>query len=245
MTSLWVVGLSLPASPPTSSVMEAAPAAPLLPPLLLRLRRLRAARRASSGAALVASVTEVTAVSRLLSWGFSKNAPPSCSLCVHSWQARARKCQSRARSALAVLPDFSGLLHTRPCGFVAPRKRPWGPPGFQPTADLPRRNATAVHPTFPTGALPFEVFPSPVAVVLSPEPLPPRCWLGDHRSARFAPTSGLYSTAESVAPRQCCHRRLARYSLGLSHDFRLSPRLPDLTPWPCPPPRRWAAWSPK
>lgn len=45
--------------------------------------------------------------------------------------------------------------------------------------------------------------------------LPPRCWLSDHRSDRIAPTSGLSSTEESVAPRRCCHQRLARYSLGL------------------------------
>jgi hypothetical protein len=118
-TSLWVVGLSLSVSPPTSVVMEAASAAPLLPPLSLRLRRLRAAKRASSGAALVASATEVTAVSRLLSWGFSKIASPSCSSCVHSWQARVRVAKPKrvplvpflTTSAVYSTQGLAGLLH--------------------------------------------------------------------------------------------------------------------------------------
>lgn len=39
------------------------------------------------------------------------------------------------RSALAVPPSFDGLLHTSLSRFVAPCRRPWGSPGFEPTCN--------------------------------------------------------------------------------------------------------------
>jgi len=76
----------------------------------------------------------------------SKNAPPSTpAVCVHSRLPGARELpHSRARSALAVPPGSSGLLRTRPCRFVAPCSRPWGPPGFEPTVDY-RRSTDPPH----------------------------------------------------------------------------------------------------
>jgi hypothetical protein len=76
-------------------------------------------------------------------------------------------CQLQTWSVLVVLPDFDGLLHTRPCGFVAPRFRPWGSPGFQPTD-----NVTAEQLTFLQVLTPFEAFPFPVVDSLSPGPAP-------------------------------------------------------------------------
>jgi hypothetical protein len=48
--------------------------------------------------------------------------------------AKLRTC-----SALAVLPDFGGLLHAAPCRFVAPCIRPWGSPRFQLAPLVARR----------------------------------------------------------------------------------------------------------
>jgi hypothetical protein len=50
------------------------------------------------------------------------------------------------RSALAVPPDYGGLLRSRPCGFVAPRCRSWGSLRFAgpPCDGSPPRSA---HPS--------------------------------------------------------------------------------------------------
>jgi hypothetical protein len=63
-------------------------------------------------------------------------------------------CQIQTRSALAVPPDFSGLLHAAPCRFVAPYNRPWGSPCFQ------RRQIRRFANAFPSGVAPYEAFPS-------------------------------------------------------------------------------------
>jgi hypothetical protein len=83
-------------------------------------------------------------VSGLLSWG-SSIAPPSTqpSLRRHppgpSPRLRLGTARSRACSALAVPPGFSGFLRSEQIrrsarstvrGFVAPRSRPWGSPSF-------------------------------------------------------------------------------------------------------------------
>jgi hypothetical protein len=66
----------------------------------------------------------------------SKTAPPSYSPCASTpGEPGPENATSRARSVLAVPPGFDGLLRTRSRGFVAPRSRPWGPPGFEPMAD--------------------------------------------------------------------------------------------------------------
>jgi hypothetical protein len=44
---------------------------------------------------------------------------------------RPEVAKLRTRSALAVLPDYGGLLRSTPCRFVAPCIRPWGSPSFR------------------------------------------------------------------------------------------------------------------
>jgi hypothetical protein len=81
-------------------------------------------------------------------------------------------------------------------------------------------------PPFPSGARPFEVFPSTTAPVTSPRPV--SLSLFQLASFPFArrkrralvpsacqPTSGLCSAAESVAVRRRCRQHTARYSHGL------------------------------
>jgi len=146
-------------------------------------------------------------------------------------------CQLQTWSVLVVLPDFDGLLHTRPCGFVAPRYRPWGSPGFQPTG-----NVTAAQLTFPAGADTLRSFPLPGSGFPVSRARPSRRWLHIHRSVCFAPTSGVCSTGKSVAHMWCCHLMLARCSLGLVYDFRLSPDRSRISPdSACTSPKRRAA----
>jgi len=73
---------------------------------------------------------------------FLKDRPSTgCTVRVHSRFPEVRGCHTRTRSALVVPPDLGGFLRARLCGFVAPRSRSWGSPGFVPTAGSRR------HPT--------------------------------------------------------------------------------------------------
>jgi hypothetical protein len=76
---------------------------------------------------------------------------------------RPRPATVEARSVLVVPPDYDGFLCARPCGFVAPRSRPWGLPCF--------RGACRSRVPFPDGIRPFEAFPSPAASVATLFPL--------------------------------------------------------------------------
>jgi hypothetical protein len=162
----------------------------------------------------------VTAASRLPLLVSSKIAPPSTStLCVHSRLPGARQLpHCRARSALAVSHDSDGLLHTELCGFVAPRYRPWGSPGFKPTADV-----SASRPTLLRGEVhPSKLFPLwqprlPVTRALSPP----------------AVGSAFTEVMTSPQPQGFLRHRVrcsppmlpptsARCSLGLLFDFQLS-----------------------
>lgn len=136
----------------------------------------------------------------------------------------------RSCSARAVLPDFSGLLHSVPCRFVAPCSRL----GF---ARLPVRSTVlpkevsfprlshwrhtlqsislqrSLSPVTPDESG-FTKVPYPLAVVpcLVPSvPVLPR-----FPSVRpGSSTSRLCSTLKSVAVRGCCHLQAARCSHGL------------------------------
>jgi len=58
---------------------------------------------------------------------------------------RQRAAKLSARSALAVPPDFGGLLRIVPCEDVALHNRPWGSPCFRSAAEAtrhPRRRST-------------------------------------------------------------------------------------------------------
>jgi hypothetical protein len=113
--------------------------------------------------------------SGLLSWG-SSIAPPSTqpSLRRHppgpSPRLRLGTARSRACSALAVPPGFSGFLRSEQIrrsarstvrGFVAPRSRPWGSPSFglPGSASQPNRRPEGRGPEGPGES-------SPVAVTL-------------------------------------------------------------------------------
>lgn len=95
-----------------------------------------------------------------------------------------------ARSALAVPPSFDGLLHTGLSRSIAPCKRPWGSPGFEPTTDT--RSAT--KPTLLTGVMPFGAFPSYASVPASPRRPAPKCW-----SSCSPPVLPFSTLARSVA----------------------------------------------
>lgn len=139
--------------------------------------------------------------SRLLSWGLLKDRPSVELLVCPLPVARGQQDTNLpTRSVLAVLPGFDGLRHTRPCGFVAPRYRPWGSPGFQPSHDV-----AAKIPTFLTGAQALRSFPLSSSGFPVTRALPSRRCLHTHRSVRFNPTSGVCSTGESVAAPTCCH----------------------------------------
>jgi hypothetical protein len=71
---------------------------------------------------------------------FLKDRPSiSITARVHSRLPEVRDCHSRTCSALVVPPDLGGFLRAQLCGFVAPRSRPWGSPGFTPSAGDCRR----------------------------------------------------------------------------------------------------------
>jgi hypothetical protein len=183
-------------------------------------------------------VTEMTFASRLPLLVSSKNAsPPTCALCVHSRLPGAKELpHSPARSALAVSHDsevcstlsVAGLLH--------------------PATDHEVRLVSSRSPTLPPGCrpssqalVPFEAFPSaavdlPVSRAPSLSPLAPRV-----PKYRHAATTGLCSTAESVARCRRCHQLRARCSLGLSPTpgSRQAPR--DRSQLASPPPKQRSA----
>lgn len=82
------------------------------------------------------------------------------------------------RSALVVSRDFGGFLRLQLCGFVAPRSRSWGSPGFQPSsrhapeADRPHRCVALRSVSFLA------------AVSLSPGSIPSRRWASGLRLGR-------------------------------------------------------------
>jgi len=75
----------------------------------------------------------------------------------------------RSCSTFAVSRCLGGLLHRLPCGFVAPRCRPWGSPGFWSSSCASPRDPIA----FLSGAAPFEAFPSSPAAMRLRTPCPP------------------------------------------------------------------------
>ena len=110
----------------------------------------------------------------------------------------------QARSAPVVPPDFDGLLHTTPCGSIAPRNQPWGSPCFRSVSACFRRSL--LTPTFPNGAYPSKLFPpwqlSRVTAVFALSSLEDQVNLLCVATAQVSPlfpTSGPCSTKESVA----------------------------------------------
>jgi len=125
--------------------------------------------------------------------------------------SRCEAARPHMRAALAVSHDLDGLLRDTPCRFIAPCCRLWGSPRFR-VLPCPRSLQAAVGfsaPPFPSGALPFEVFPSTTARIASPRPYSLSLFqltLGPlarrKRRARVPsesqPTSGPCSVVESV-----------------------------------------------
>jgi len=101
--------------------------------------------------------TEADRRSRVPLLEFLKDRPStSITKCVHSRFPEVRACHTRTRSALVVSHDLGGFLRTRLRGFVAPRSRSWGSPGF-----LPARAARAARSDIPPSVtFPFEALPS-------------------------------------------------------------------------------------
>jgi hypothetical protein len=136
---VWVVGLSqrlVSQAPPALATEAPAPARRCA---LLHQASTSVVRRAVRG--LRTTITEVIASSSS-SHGVPQRPPlrrhgasESTSGCPERLVATPRAC-----SVLAVPPGFDGFLLAGLCGFVAPRNRPWGSPGFQPRADIRCRN---------------------------------------------------------------------------------------------------------
>ena len=128
--------------------------------------------------------------------GFIKDRPSASTDVVRSLPGGPRPAlwsvvaTLRTRSALAVLPDFGGLLRSTPCRFVAPCIRPWGSPSFRSAPALPEGTGWGL--AFPCGASPFEVFPSAAGRCASPHagslsPLLGASGRGSSRVATFGP----------------------------------------------------------
>jgi hypothetical protein len=151
MLPLWVVGLSLPMSPPASFHTRAAPATRLAPHPVASPSKTHWDSRGPSSRLL----PKQQPLPDFLSW-FPQRTP----LCRHPLRVSSPGCPgpesatSRTRSVLAVSHDFDGLLRTEHCGFVAPRYRPWGSPGFELTADV-----SAERPTLLRGEYTLRSFP--------------------------------------------------------------------------------------
>jgi hypothetical protein len=132
----------------------------------------------------------------------------------------------RTRSALAVLPDYGGLLHSTPCRFVAPCIRPWGSPRFRSALAL-RPKARGEGSPSPVAPHPSKLSPPRQVAARHHAPIPSRRCSGFPVSSppvlpRLGPgpsdlrsTSGFCSAAKSVAACRRCHRQAARCSLGL------------------------------
>ena len=140
-----------------------------------------------------------------LSWDFPKIAPPpylpreSCPgfpprKVVH---LRPGVAKHPTPSALVVLPDSDGLLLTTPCRSIAPCYQPWGSSRFLPRLQHPVSRLCTVLVAIPGLAVhTLRSVSLTDSRTASPQPLPPRCWLGalharlPHRSAsnaRFKP----------------------------------------------------------
>jgi len=88
----------------------------------------------------------------------SKIAPPPTSRCLSSpGYPGSEVATPRTRSVLAVFHDFDGLLQAALRGFIAPRYRPWGSPGFEPVADS--RSRRVPDPPHERIYAPFRAFP--------------------------------------------------------------------------------------
>lgn len=97
------------------------------------------------------------------SHGVFNRSPPPPSSCASTPQpfrvVRPTGATCRSRSVLTVSHRLNGFLRAGRYGFVAPRYRPWGSPGFQSFR-------FRVHP-FPTGAIPYRGFSSSTAFPLA------------------------------------------------------------------------------
>jgi hypothetical protein len=124
---------------------------------------------------------------------------------------RPEVAKLRARSALAVLPDYGGLLRSTPCRSVAPCIRPWGSPSFRSApCPLPEGVGFGGSPS-PVALYPSEFSPPQQADARHRTPVPSRrcsepLVVGPPVLPRLAPrpsarhsTSGFCSAAKSVA----------------------------------------------
>jgi hypothetical protein len=112
--------------------------------------------------------------------GLSKDRPSTDTSCARPLPGSSRAtlrpevATPRTRSALAVPPDFGGLLRASPRRSVAPCNRSWGSPRFR----LNERENPKIQPVaqaFPSGALhTLQSLPLAVSRTASPRPLPSR-----------------------------------------------------------------------
>jgi len=147
-------------------------------------------------------------------------------------------------AVLVVSHDSNGFVRRRPCGLVASHCRPWGSPGFLPSADVAadiRHSSRAPDPSKLSPPHQVDTVTEPL-LVRSPNVQPlsrlalfrPAHRPKPARSSKVAPTSGV-SRWRIRCRATALPRWSARCSLGLLSDSRLSPvvLLGD-TVWPKP-----------
>jgi hypothetical protein len=121
----------------------------------------------------------------------------------------------QTRSVLAVPPGFNGFLRRGPtevgpstaCGFVAPRSRPWGSPGF--------KSAVASRPLDPKvfGLSPLANDPSKRSS--SPAAFDQRVTAEDHPFGQPRVHRVAFLLVVGATPRSCCHARTLPRPQGL------------------------------
>lgn len=146
---MWVVGLSLSASPPTISHTRAAAAA--------RRSRghrvLRVSFRDRLGSVRPEPMSTKNAQARAPLLRFLQRSPlHRCKPprpAARSEDLLKRLPTSSRGAVLAVFHDFDGFVRRRQCGLVASHYRPWGSPGCMPSNDVsaaPRQFPQALYP---------------------------------------------------------------------------------------------------
>lgn len=136
-------------------------------------------------------------------------------------------------SVLAVSHDFDGFVRRRPCGLVASHYRPWGLPGFRPTADVTADTRPSSRTTDPSKLFPPDEggpVTTPLLVCLPDHP--PLSWLALFPSVDPAEAGSMtwkrlhlrgFPAGNPLLPHACCSAGRARCSLGLLLDLGLSP----------------------
>lgn len=142
-------------------------------------------------------------------------------------------------AVLAVSHDFDGFVRRRPCGLVASHYRPWGLPGFEPTADVTADTRPSSRTTDPSELFPpdegesrhhtiagvFTGTPAPLAVGALPVLRSDRNRTDD---LEVPPPQG-FPRRESVAPPTHCSAGQPDAPLGFSSTSGSHPSVPLAT----------------